>query len=79
MGALGAILLSCLGHAADAAAQQDSADHGFEVAQLAREYVGSRYAWGGSSPAGFDCTGFVQFVYRQFGVELPRSEAGQLA
>ena len=34
---------------------------------LAQQYVGSRYAWGGTSPAGFDCTGFVMFVYGQFG------------
>ena len=51
---------------------------GVQVADLAEQYVGSRYVWGGASPAGFDCTGFVLWVFGQFGVSLPRSEAGQL-
>ena len=54
-------------------------DPGTEVANFAQQYVGSRYAWGGASPAGFDCTGFVMFVFGQFGVALPHNEAGQLA
>jgi cell wall-associated NlpC family hydrolase len=54
-------------------------DPGIQVADLAQQYVGSRYTWGGSSPAGFDCTGFVMWVYGQFGVPLPHDEAGQLA
>jgi cell wall-associated NlpC family hydrolase len=52
---------------------------GTDLTALARQYIGTPYAWGGSSPRGFDCTGFVMFVYRQFDIELPRSEAGQLA
>jgi cell wall-associated NlpC family hydrolase len=51
---------------------------GSQVADLAQQYVGSRYVWGGSSPAGFDCTGFVMFVFGQFSVSLPHNEAGQL-
>ena len=62
-----------------ALADPPSPDPGSEVANLAQQYVGSRYAWGGASPAGFDCTGFVMFVFRQFGVALPHNEAGQLA
>jgi cell wall-associated NlpC family hydrolase len=51
---------------------------GVQVADLAQRYVGSRYVWGGSSPAGFDCTGFVMWVFDQFDVSLPHNEAGQL-
>jgi len=54
-------------------------DPGTEVADLAQQYVGSPYRWGGTSPAGFDCTGFVLWVYSQFGVAMPHNEAGELA
>ena len=41
------------------------------------QFIGTPYASGGSSPAGFDCSGFTSYVYSNYGVSLPRTAAGQ--
>ncbi|MET1044103.1 MAG: C40 family peptidase [Microbacteriaceae bacterium] len=48
-----------------------------QVVSVARSYQGVPYVYGGSDPSGFDCSGFVQFVYAQFGISLPHSVTGQ--
>lgn len=49
------------------------------VVQLATRHVGHPYAWGGASPEGFDCSGFVMYVYGKVGVALPHNAARQYA
>ncbi len=44
----------------------------------AHKYLGVKYVYGGSTPSGFDCSGFTQYLYKQYGISLPRSAAGQL-
>jgi cell wall-associated NlpC family hydrolase len=48
------------------------------VVSYARRFVGVRYSYGGTSPrTGFDCSGFVRFVYAHFGVDLPHYSVAQ--
>jgi cell wall-associated NlpC family hydrolase len=47
------------------------------IVGFATQFVGAPYVWSGASPDGFDCSGFTQYVYKQFGLKLPHSSAGQ--
>lgn len=47
------------------------------IIDTAKKYLGARYDYGGISTKGFDCSGFVQYVYRESGIILPRSTVGQ--
>jgi cell wall-associated NlpC family hydrolase len=48
-----------------------------QVVAVAMQYQGVPYRYGGDDPSGFDCSGFTQYVYAQFGVALPHSSSRQ--
>jgi hypothetical protein len=43
------------------------------ILDSADDYLGTRYVWGGSTPSGFDCSGFLQYIFRAHGLHLPRT------
>ncbi|MHC1719993.1 MAG: NlpC/P60 family protein [Clostridiaceae bacterium] len=47
------------------------------VIAYASNYLGVPYVWGGTSPSGFDCSGFVQYVFAHFRINLPRVASAQ--
>lgn len=54
-----------------------SSGKGSSIVSTAYNYIGVPYVYGGSSPRGFDCSGLVQYVYRQNGISLPRTSGAQ--
>ena len=52
---------------------------GSEIVSLAQQYLGVPYVYGGSSPSGFDCSGFTMYVFSQLGIKLPHGATSQLS
>lgn len=54
-----------------------TSEKGSTVVATAQQYIGCKYVYGGTSPSGFDCSGFTSYVYKLHGVSLNRTAAGQ--
>lgn len=50
-----------------------------EIINTAKSFLGTPYQWGGTSPSGFDCSGFTQYVLAQNGKSIPRTSQEQFA
>jgi cell wall-associated NlpC family hydrolase len=50
---------------------------GARAVNIASQYIGTPYVYGGASPGGFDCSGLTQYVYAQVGKFLPRTAEAQ--
>ena len=50
-----------------------------DLVNYAMQFVGRPYLWGGTTPDGWDCSGFVMYVYAQFGISLPHSSGAMMS
>jgi cell wall-associated NlpC family hydrolase len=47
------------------------------LVDYARYFKGGKYVWGGTTPQGFDCSGYVQYLYKKQGINIPRTALSQ--
>ena len=52
-----------------------SSSIGEQIVAFAKQFLGTPYVWAGSSPSGFDCSGFVSYVFKNFGYTVNRTAA----
>lgn len=60
-------------------AARGSFEAGNRVVAYAKKFLGTPYVYGGSTPSGFDCSGFTSYVYKQLGYNINRTANDQLA
>lgn len=79
---LGLLMGKILGNGNDIGTQPSATSGtvtGKALVTTAKKYMGVPYVWGGSTTAGFDCSGFTQYVMKQNGISIPRTAAEQYA
>ena len=47
------------------------------IVETSKQYIGCPYLWGGTTPKGFDCSGFMQYIFKANGVSIPRTSGEQ--
>jgi cell wall-associated NlpC family hydrolase len=47
--------------------------HEQKMISYARSFIGTKYVWGGSTPKGFDCSGFIHYIYNNYSIKIPRT------
>ncbi|WP_242703995.1 C40 family peptidase [Candidatus Enterococcus moelleringii] len=63
----------------DFATDEEVSQKAQEIILSAKQYLGVPYVWGGTTPAGFDCSGLMQWVFAQNGIGIPRVSQAQQA
>lgn len=76
--ALSNLILETIEQISAELAEQDYQNELNEVRDIACSYLGTPYVYGGTTPRGFDCSGFVQYVYKQYGISISRTTYTQI-
>nr|WP_203363550.1 C40 family peptidase [Bacillus sp. REN10] len=59
------------------ASHTQAASIGEAIVSYGKKFIGVRYVFGGTTPSGFDCSGFTQYVYKNHGISIPRTTGEQ--
>ncbi|MBY0754265.1 C40 family peptidase [Clostridium sardiniense] len=60
--------------------REDKDDKGDRVVNYAKKFLGTKYVYGGTTPSGFDCSGFTQYVYKHaLGIDISRTTYTQIS
>jgi len=58
-------------------AYRSSGMSAYDIIDYAKKFLGIKYKWGGTTTKGFDCSGYVKYVYNKFGIALGRTSRNQ--